>query len=126
MSNHPIVHIEFWNSDPEATAKFYSDLFGWEIERSPMPGDVGGEYHQGLTGGATGVAYPQADGQMYNPGEVLVYVHSDDIAATLAKVESLGGTVVVPNSEIPGVGWFGIFTDPAGNRLALFKGLGDE
>jgi len=126
MSNHPIVHIEFWNSDPEAAAKFYSELFGWEIERSPMPGEAGGEYLQGLTGGPPGVAYPQADGQMTNPGDVLVYVHSDDIAATLAKVESLGGTVVVPASEIPGIGWFGIFTDPAGNRLALYKSLGGE
>lgn len=55
-----------------------------------------------------------------------MYVHSDDIAATLAKVESLGGTVVVPESEIPGIGWFGIFMDPAGNLLALFKGLGGQ
>ena len=126
MSNHPIVHIELWNSDPEATAKFYSELFGWEIDRSPMPEEAGGEYLQGLTGGDAGVAYPQADGQMANPGDVLVYVQSDDIAATLAKVESLGGTVVVPESEIPGTGWFGIFVDPAGNRLALFKSLSQE
>ena len=126
MSDHSIVHIEFWNSDPEAAAKFYSELFGWEIERSPMPGEAGGEYIQGLTGGVADVAYPQADGEFSNPGDVLVYVHSDDIEASLAKVESLGGTVVVPNSEIPGVGWFGIFTDPAGNRVALFKGLGEQ
>ena len=126
MSNHPIVHIEFLNSDPEATAKFYSELFGWELERSPMPGDMEGEYLQGLTGSTPDVAYPQADGEFSNPGDVLVYVYSDDVAATLVKVESLGGTVVVPESEIPGVGWFGVFLDPTGARVALLKTVGGQ
>lgn len=53
-------------------------------------------------------------------GAVLVYVSTDDIDASLAKAESLGGKTVVPKMEIPTIGWFGIFTDPTGNHIALF------
>ena len=122
--SHPIVHIEFWNKDPDAAAKFYSELFGWTIDRSPMPGDFPGEYVQFSSGeGSLSGAFPQADGDITQPGEVLVYVGADDIPGTLKRVEELGGTVVSPEQEIPGIGWFGIFTDTAGNRVALYKSI---
>jgi predicted enzyme related to lactoylglutathione lyase len=35
-------------------------------------------------------------------------------------VGELGGVVVQPKMEIPGVGWFGMFKDPTGNTMALF------
>ena len=62
----------------------------------------------------------------YKPGEPLIYVSSDDIDATLAKVESLGGKTLLPKTEIPNAGWFGIFADPTGNRVALFTGMGEQ
>jgi predicted enzyme related to lactoylglutathione lyase len=27
---------------------------------------------------------------------------------------------VVPKTEIPGIGWFGVFTDPTGNKVGLY------
>ena len=59
----------------------------------------------------------------YPAGTVMVYVGSDDIDATLAKVEQLGGKTLVPKSEIPGQGWFGMFSDPTGNTIGLFTGM---
>ena len=53
-------------------------------------------------------------------GYVLVYIDSDDIEADLKKVQQLGGTVVQPKTEIPNIGWFGMFKDPTGNVLALY------
>ena len=55
-------------------------------------------------------------------GEPLLYVASEDIDADLRKAESLGGTTVVPKTEIPQVGWFGVFKDPTGNKVGLFSG----
>jgi predicted enzyme related to lactoylglutathione lyase len=49
-------------------------------------------------------------------------VASEDIDADLRKAESLGGTTVVPKTEIPQVGWFAIFKDPSGNKVGLFSG----
>ena len=39
------------------------------------------------------------------------------------KVESLGGEVVAPRTEIPQAGWFGVFKDPTGNRVALYTSM---
>ena len=56
----------------------------------------------------------------YQPGEPLLYVASEDIDADLRKAESLGGTTIVPKTEIPQTGWFAIFSDPTGNKVGLF------
>ena len=58
------------------------------------------------------------------PGDVIVYFATDDIDATLARVEALGGKTIIPKTEIPNVGWFGWFTDPTGNKVALFTSSG--
>jgi predicted enzyme related to lactoylglutathione lyase len=50
-------------------------------------------------------------------------VNSDDIEADLDKSVSLGAKIVSSKQEIPGVGWFGIFEDPTGNKIALYTSL---
>jgi predicted enzyme related to lactoylglutathione lyase len=56
-----------------------------------------------------------------NPaGSVVVYIDTDDITATLDSVEESGGKSLVPKMPIPGMGWFGIFMDPTGNRIGLY------
>jgi len=62
----------------------------------------------------------------YKTDSFLVYVSTDDIDATLAKVESLGGKTLMPKTEIPQVGWWGVFSDPTGNRVALYTSLRHE
>jgi predicted enzyme related to lactoylglutathione lyase len=54
---------------------------------------------------------------------VLVYIASDDIDADLKKVEKLGGRVLHQKTEIPGMGWYGIFQDPTGNVLAVYTSM---
>jgi len=123
MSNHPVVHIEFAANDPEAAGKFYADLFGWqvEIDRS-VPGT---EYVTFQAEPGPGGGFPKIDGEMYKAGDIIIYVATEDIEATAAKVKSLGGKVLVPKTEIPNTGWFAIVADPTGNRLGLFAGMGE-
>jgi len=52
-------------------------------------------------------------------GEVLMYVSTDDIDATLAHAEALGGKTLTPKTEGP-YGWSAVFADPVGNRIALY------
>lgn len=59
----------------------------------------------------------------YKPDSLLVYVSTDDIDATLAKVESLGGKTVLAKTEIPQMGWWAVFSDSTGNRVGLFTGM---
>ena len=54
-------------------------------------------------------------------GEVLVYVNTDDIAGSLARVAALGGQVDGPPVEVAGMQW-AFFRDPSGNRVGLYTG----
>jgi predicted enzyme related to lactoylglutathione lyase len=117
MSKHPFVHIEFPAKDLGEAAKFYSEIFGWKAEYSPEFNYTGFE-----TGSPPGGGFNPLTEQT-QPGNVLVYIGTDDIEATLAKIESLGGKTAVPKTEIPKVGWFALFFDPTGNTVGLFTGL---
>jgi len=120
MPDHPIVHIEFAASDLTAAAKFFSDLFGWKTDHMPEMNYVSYEAPPGPGGGLSPV-----DGKTYNPGDVIPYVQTEDIQATLAKAETLGGSIVQPETEIPGFGWFALFRDPTGNRIGLYTATGE-
>jgi predicted enzyme related to lactoylglutathione lyase len=126
VSNHPIVHIEIPAKKAGEAGKFYGDLFGWKIEADPMYNYVQFQAEGGPGGGFVELAGSTANNPEYKPDSLIVYVGSDDIDADLAKVESLGGKTVFPKTEIPHVGWFAIFSDPTGNRIALFKGVGQQ
>jgi len=123
VSNHPIVHIEIPAKDNRAAGKFYGDLFGWKIESDAMYNYVQFMAEGGPGGGFVEVGQSDAHVE-YKTDSLLVYVSTDDIDATLAKVESLGGKILMPKSEIPHVGWWGVFSDPTGNRVALYTSMG--
>jgi predicted enzyme related to lactoylglutathione lyase len=123
MAAHPIVHVEFPASDPKAASAFYADLFGWQIQTDPNFADYPMFQAEGGPGGGFVKTGTEAGGGLaYQAGEPLLYVASEDIDADLRKAESLGGTTVVPKTEIPQVGWFGVFKDPTGNKVGLFTG----
>jgi predicted enzyme related to lactoylglutathione lyase len=56
----------------------------------------------------------------------LIYVDSADIDADLKKAEELGGKIIMPKSEIPETGWFGIFEDLTGNHIALYTSMNPD
>jgi len=118
MSGHAIVHVDISSNNQEETGKFYESMFGWKIQ--PMPQF---NYTTFAAESGPGGGFMQIGDGMAPAGQVLVYVYTDDIDASLAKVESLGGKTVVPKTEIPTVGWFGVFTDLADNQLALFTSI---
>jgi|SwirhirootsSR3_FD_contig_21_15303651_length_601_multi_8_in_0_out_0_1 predicted enzyme related to lactoylglutathione lyase len=120
MSNHSIVHIEIPAIDPAKAGTFYTDLFGWNVQVNPAF-----DYHmfQAEPGPAGGFVKVSEECLSCKPGEVLIHISTDDIDATLAKAESLGGKILTPKTEIPQIGWFAFFSDPTGNRIGLFTGI---
>jgi predicted enzyme related to lactoylglutathione lyase len=111
----PIILFEIGGRDRDRSANFYSQLFDWKIKpqgpvqfiEPPPPG--------GIPGHITSLGH---DPQNY----VTIYVEVDDIEASLAKAESLGGTVAVRPIEIPN-GTFAWFKDPDGNVIGLWQPL---
>lgn len=124
MAAHPVVHIEIPAKDTKGLAQFYRDLFGWELHHEPSVDYWMFRAEGGPGGGFVKVGETDPSSHMqYKPDSLLVYVDSDDIEADLAKIESLGGRTVLTKTEIPGTGWFAIFTDPTGNHLALYTAM---
>ncbi len=116
MTKHNIVHIEIPSRNHEEAGKFYGDLFGWKITPMPEMNYMLWEPVEGPGGGFTSLSETKV-------GEVLIYVDSDDIEADLKKAISLGAKMVAPKMEIPGIGWFGVFEDPTGNKIALYTSM---
>src|SRR5439155_13341596 len=110
MANHAIVHIEFPATDPAAAGRFYNELFDWKIEHDTAMNYTMFQAEPGPGGGFVDVSQATDGGLVtYKPGEILLYVSTDDIDASLTKAESLGAKTLVPKTEIPNMGWFGIF-----------------
>ena len=128
MPNHSIVHVDFPAHDLEAAGKFYANLFGWKIQHIPEFDYMTFATEAGSGGGFVRVGDESSDpGSLsYKPGEVLVYVSTDDIDATLARVEALGGRPLVPKTEIPNIGWYAVFVDPTGNRVGLYTDMSQQ
>jgi predicted enzyme related to lactoylglutathione lyase len=120
MTKRNIVHIEIPATDSKASAEFYEKLFGWHMEQDEELNYTMWDPHEGTGGG-----FSQVD-ENVKPGNVHIYVNSEDIDADLKKVESLGGTILIPKSEIPNTGWFGMFKDPTGNTIALYTSMYPE
>ena len=94
MSKRNIVHVEIPAANVDAAGKFYQDLFGWKIQPMPEMNYTMWESEGGDAGG-----FPQVSDD--NPaGQVMVYIHSDNIEADLKKVEQLGGKVLQPKMEL--------------------------
>jgi predicted enzyme related to lactoylglutathione lyase len=117
MTKRNIVHIEIPTSDGEKSGKFYQQLFGWKLTHDDKMDYTMWEPSTGPGGGFSPL------GENTKVGDVLIYVDSDDIKADLKKVKKLGGKAVRQKSEIPGIGWWGVFTDPTGNMIALFTSM---
>jgi hypothetical protein len=111
------VHVEFSAQDPKTASEFYAQLFGWKVEAMPEMDYFTFDEEPGVGGG-----FPRVDGETFKAGEVVVYVATDDIQASLVKAEALGGKTLLPKTEIPGVGEFAFFSDPTGNRVGLYTG----
>lgn len=116
MPSHSILHVEFSADDPAAAGQFYADLFGWQVETVPDSDYVTFEASLGPGGGFTAT-----DHDLIDPGDVLVYVATDDVAATLDHAKSLGASILMERTEIPDVGWMGMFVDLTGNKVAVIN-----
>ncbi|HEV2236636.1 MAG TPA: VOC family protein [Ktedonobacterales bacterium] len=124
MSDHQIVHIEIPSASPSETSQFYVNVFDW-----PTQNNVEYDYITFQTGPQQGGGYtnvnatPPEGHPKRDINSVLVYISTDDINESLGKIEANGGKTLLPRTEIPGIGWWAVFADPAGNNLALYTAL---
>jgi uncharacterized protein len=125
--DHTIVHFELPADEPERAAKFYRELFGWEITRWGEAAE-GVEYWMVRTvpTGATGQpTRPGVNGGLMRrmmPGQAPVnYIGVASVDEFVRRAERLGAEVVVPKTPVPGMGWFAQLKDTEGNVFAIWQ-----
>jgi predicted enzyme related to lactoylglutathione lyase len=111
-----------WNElstpDMDASTSFYSDLFGWvvtPVEGMEMPYSAIKNAADRNNGGIRPTMPPES------PPFWLVYFAVEDLDPTLAKVDELGGSVLVGSTDI-GMAKIGVVQDPQGAVFALYHG----
>ena len=117
--------------DPEAASGFYSELFGWRIDQLPeaqsADTDVAGQQYWGIFNGErlNGGMMPLSQAGPGAPPAWLVYFTSADLDESVARIEELGGQVMVPPMRIQS-GRIAVAQDPQGAVFALFEGEVDD
>jgi hypothetical protein len=111
-----IVHTELVSDDPSATKQFLSKVFDWTFEKMSTPA---GDYHMLQTPGG-------GRGGLRNSGDnekpiVTNYILVDDLDAAQKKVEKAGGRIVLPRTDVPGMGSFFWFEVPGGVVMACWQ-----
>ncbi len=111
--SHPVVHFEIGCRDLAKTEKFFSDLFGWQMQTAGPASTIDTGSKEGIQGHITALGHEPHHYTMF-------YVEVDDVQASLDKAASLGGKMLVPPIKIP-TGTFAWFADPEGNTIGLLK-----
>ena len=120
-ATNSVLWFEVVGRDGKALRSFYRKLFGWEIQEADPASGFDYGMVSSSNGGLGGGIGTSPDG---GPGFATFYVEVEDIAATLARTEKLGGKIVMPATEIPGMNLtFAYVTDPEGHVIGVSHGI---
>ena len=109
---NPVTWFDLGAADEGPLRAFYAELFGWKLQR------MAETYTMLSTGG--GINGGIGRSQSGDPW-LAFYVEVADPQAMLDKAVSLGGTIVLPVTDIPDVVTFAMFNDPDGLLIGLIK-----
>jgi uncharacterized protein len=115
---------ELQSRDPEKTAAFYAELFGWEMEPVEESGKLAYVTIEN-TGSMNGGIMPMTEQHGDAPPHWLAYFTVPSCDEAVARVRELGGEGLVGPLNI-GAGRIAVVQDPQGAVFALFEGETDD
>src|SRR5438552_19104962 len=112
-----VIHFEIGVDDPERANKFYSAVFGWDIQRWVGPREswvikTGSEDQPGIDGGIF---------KRPGPANIMHNIGVDSVDDFLIKVAQNGGKVIVPKMALPGIGYLAYCQDTEGNTFGILQ-----
>ena len=118
-----IRHIALSVQDPEGTAKFYEEAFGWQM--MPMP-EMGYTIVMSGPSGDQGPSEPGfINGGMMQREEPFtapnIVVDVANLEETLKAVNEAGGTTVTERQAVGEMGFTAYFKDSEGNLVGLWE-----
>jgi len=124
MVDHTIVHFEIPADDIERLRRFYTQLLGWKFKKMSGQGEYwnietvpvdekGKPVRPGINGSMIKKVSPE-----HKP---VNYIAVDSVDECCRKIKELGGNIIDPKQEIPGIGWWALLSDPEGNEFGIFE-----
>jgi hypothetical protein len=117
---------ELYTTDSERAKRFYGDVFGWDTEDMPLPGDAGvytvvsrsGGGQAGSHGGIMPLAPDLLpEGRCYwQP-----YFGVADADGVVAAATPRGATLLMPATYVEGIGRIALLRDPEGAYFAALQ-----
>jgi predicted enzyme related to lactoylglutathione lyase len=113
-----VVHFDIGADDPERAIKFYTEVFGWHIDKWEGPIEywlitTGEQSDPGINGGLARRQDPTQS--------TLNTIDVPSVDEFIEKTTAAGGKVLQPKMAIPGVGWYATCQDTEGNAFGLME-----
>lgn len=117
-----VSFFEIPSKDLERSKKFYTDLFGWQLNNLDEDNIMATTTQSDENGQPTS---PGAiNGSIFRAtkiGAANFVIEVDDIDAYLKKIEEAGGKIAVPKTDVPGMGSYARFLDPDKNTVGIWQ-----
>ena len=114
--------LELGTTDQAGAKKFYSTLFGWEVNEVPMEDD---SVYTMLTlrDKDVGALYQLNEEQRKQgiPSHWMNYVCTESADTTAARASAAGATLVMPPFDVQDYGRMAIMSDPQGATFAVWE-----
>ncbi len=119
MTTQPtVVWTEIPVTDIDAAMAFYTEVFGWQMQRDDSGPNPMANFNADMSGIA-GHLYPGTPAKDGN-GPTIHLAVPDKLEDCAARAEKAGATILGPVIEIP-PGRFQYAMDPDGNSIGLFE-----
>ncbi len=122
-----VVHFEVPADDLDRAQKFYSDVFGWKIDKVPGQ-DI--EYRMAYTVPVDEKFMPKETGAINggmvkrsNKESVVIVINVSSVDEYAKKVEDARGKVVMPAQKVMNMGLYARVEDTEGNVIGIWQDL---
>jgi len=111
-----MAFTELASTNPDETKRFLEDTFDWKFDAVQMPM---GRYltFQNPNGTTVGIRPAQKTEALGSTN----YVRVEDLDVAEERVRRSGGQIILPRTDIPGMGSFFWFKIPAGPIMACWQ-----
>jgi uncharacterized protein len=114
--------FELATTDQEAAKRFYTSLFGWNVNDFPM--GPGGAYSMfDLEGQSVAAAYTMIPEQRAKniPPYWMLYISTESADKTTARASESGAKVLVPPADVYSFGRMAVLSDPTHAHFAVWE-----
>ncbi|HEY7928723.1 MAG TPA: VOC family protein [Steroidobacteraceae bacterium] len=107
--------------DTAGAAEFYAQVIGWQVQSPAHPNGDYSVFAAGRRQVGGVMSLPQHAREAGARPHWLPYIGADDVDASVARVEQLGGKVLRAASDVADIGRYAVLADPQGAAFGVYR-----